>query len=161
MMLEKELDNAQISNLLYTHDVLIDIVYEYSRTIPFKTRLHLDGIVEYARSTGKEMFKHITPAHFTENKRVMYCIDDYNSHMEMQEISDKWDDFASLIFDLMEDYIKENPSVTKLECKELFRYAKWSGKEEYKNLEYDDFTDEYILDRMEEFNRELSGYYDK
>ena len=34
-------------------------------------------------------------------------------------------------------------------------------KEEYKNLEYDDFTDEYILDRMEEFNRELSGYYDK
>ncbi|WP_307993998.1 hypothetical protein [uncultured Intestinibacter sp.] len=47
-MLTKELDNAQISNLLYTHDVLIDIIFEYSR------------------STGKEMLKHINLTHFTE-----------------------------------------------------------------------------------------------
>lgn len=136
-------------------------MYEYSRTIPYKTRLHSEEIAEYARSTGKEMFKHVTPAHFTENKKVMDCIDDYNSHMEMQEMSDKWDDLESLMVDIMEDYLEENPSVTKLECKELFRYAKWSGKEEYKNLEYADFTEESILDRMEEFNKELSGYYDK
>lgn len=160
-MLGKEVDNTQISNLFYTHGVLVDILYEYLRTIPYKTRLHPDGIVEYARSTGREIFKYITPAHFTENKIVMDHIDSYNSHLEIQEISDKWDDFELLMIDIMEDYIKDNPSVTKLECKELFRYAKWSCKEEYKNLEYADFTDEYILDRMEEFNRVLSGYYDK
>ena len=124
MILVKEVDNEQISNLLYTHDVLVDIVYEYSRTIPYKTRLHPEEIAEYARSTGTEMFKHVTPAHFTENKKVMDCIDDYNSHMQMQEISDKWDDLESLMVDIMEDYLKENPSVTKLECKKLFRYAR-------------------------------------
>ena len=73
----------------------------------------------------------------------------------------KYEAWESLVLDIIENYIEDNPSVTKVESKELFRYAKWSGKEEYQNLEYTVFTDEYILDRIEEFNRLFSGYYDK
>ncbi len=160
-MLEKNFDNEQIPNLLYSTDVLRDIVYEYSDTLPFTAKLHLDEIVEYARSTGREIFKHITPAHFTKNKTVMGCIDDYNATRWSIEMDKKYEAWESLVLDIIENYIEDNPSVTKVESKELFRYAKWSGKEEYQNLEYTVFTDEYILDRIEEFNRLFSGYYDK
>lgn len=70
MMLEKEVGNKQISNLLYTDDVLKDIIFEYTRTIPFTAKIHPEEIAEYAKNTGKEMFENITPAHFTENKRL-------------------------------------------------------------------------------------------
>lgn len=160
-MITKEVDNEQISDLLYTYDVLVDIIIEYKATIPYTTRLHPDKIAEYARSTGKEMFKHITPAHFTKNKRISDYIDDVNQKKWMQETSNKWEALELLVVDIMEDYVEENPSVTEIECRELYRYAKWSEKEEYKKLEYADFNNEYILDRIEEFNRVLSGYYDK
>lgn len=161
MMLEKNFNNEQISNLLYSTDVLRDIVYEYSDTLPSTAKLHLEEIVEYARSTGKEIFKHITPAHFTKNKTVMNCIDSYNTTIWGREIDKKYDEWEFLVLDIMEDYIEDNPSVTKVEIKELFRYAKWSGKEEYQNLEYSVLTDEYILDRIEEFNDMLSYHRDK
>lgn len=152
MMLEKEVNNEQISNLLYTDDVLKDIIFEYTRTIPFTAKIHPEEIAEYAKNTGKEMFENITPAHFAENKKVMDCIDEHNTNKWMLEMDRKYEALELLVVDIMDNYIEDNPSVTEIECKELFRYAKWSGKEDYQNLEYSVLTDEYILDRIEEFN---------